>query len=90
MPPANFTGLSTEELQKMEGITRESVEARLQCLRNIQLLLDASVTLMLQYSAAAASASAASRLSVLVTATRNNSIASVRNLSQRDQWNCYI
>ncbi|GFG36596.1 hypothetical protein Cfor_06205, partial [Coptotermes formosanus] len=60
MPPANFTGLSTEELQRMEGITRESVEARLQCLRNIQLLLDASVTLMLQYSAAAASASAAS------------------------------
>jgi len=61
MPPANFTGLSTEELQKMEGVTRESVEARLQCLRNIQLLLDAAVTLMLQYSAAAASASAASR-----------------------------
>lgn len=54
MPPANFSGMSTEELQRMEGATRESVEARLQCLRNIQLLLDASVTLMLQYSAAAA------------------------------------
>lgn len=69
MPPANFTGLSTEELQKMEGITRESVEARLQCLRNIQLLLDASVTLMLQYSAAAASASAASSVAAASVAT---------------------
>lgn len=60
MPPANFSGMTAEELQKMEGTARESVEARLQCLRNIQLLLDASVTLMLQYSAAAAASSLAS------------------------------
>ncbi|GLG99150.1 E3 ubiquitin-protein ligase HRD1 [Gryllus bimaculatus] len=50
MPPANFAGLSLEELQRMEGHARENVEARLQCLRNIQLLLDASVTMMHQYS----------------------------------------
>jgi hypothetical protein len=55
VPPVDFTGLSEEELQWMEGVTRENVEARLRCLHNIQLLLDASVTLMLQYSAAAAS-----------------------------------
>lgn len=55
LPPVDFKGLSPEQLQWMEGVTRESVEARLRCLHNIQLLLDASVTLMLQYSAAAAS-----------------------------------
>ena len=34
----------------MEGQTRESVEARVQCLRNIQTLLDAAVLQMQQYS----------------------------------------
>ncbi|XP_067012476.1 E3 ubiquitin-protein ligase synoviolin B isoform X2 [Anabrus simplex] len=57
MPPANFTGLSTEELRRMEGTTRESIEARLQCLRNIQLLLDASVTMMQQYATVVAATS---------------------------------
>lgn len=33
----------------MEGDARENIEARLQCLRQIELLLDASVTVMQQY-----------------------------------------
>lgn len=37
MPPQNFASLSTEELQRMEGNERENVEARIQCLRNIQV-----------------------------------------------------
>ena len=49
MPPANFSGLSDEDLKKMEGDARENIEARLQCLRQIELLLDASVTVMQQY-----------------------------------------
>lgn len=54
MPPPNFSGLSMEELLRMEGNTRENIEARLQCLRNIQLLLDASVTMMQQYASVVA------------------------------------
>lgn len=51
MPPqAVFETLSTEELQRMEGTERENVEARIQCLRNIQMLLDAAVVMMQQYS----------------------------------------
>lgn len=49
MPPSDFTGLSDEELRRMEGNARENIEARLQCLRQIELLLDASVTVMQQY-----------------------------------------
>lgn len=49
MPPSDFTGLSDEELRRMEGDARENIEARLQCLRQIELLLDASVTVMQQY-----------------------------------------
>jgi hypothetical protein len=62
MPPANYSGMTTEELQRMEGTTRESVEARLQCLRNVQLLLDASLTLMLQYLAAASASRCDSKI----------------------------
>ncbi|XP_075222748.1 septin interacting protein 3 [Lycorma delicatula] len=54
IPPADFSGLSNEELRRMEDSAREGIEARLRCLRNIQLLLDASVVLMQQYSASAA------------------------------------
>lgn len=58
IPPADFSGLSEEELHRMEDSAREGIEARLRCLRNIQLLLDASVVLMQQYSASAAVAAA--------------------------------
>lgn len=54
MPPADFSGLSEAELRKMEEAGRVGVEARLQCLRNIQLLLDSSVVMMQQYTASAA------------------------------------
>ncbi|XP_067119818.1 E3 ubiquitin-protein ligase synoviolin A [Centruroides vittatus] len=57
-PPAPATDLkrlSLEELQNMEGHERENVEARIQCLRNIQTLLDAAVLQMQQYSTLVAS-----------------------------------
>ncbi|XP_064622155.1 E3 ubiquitin-protein ligase synoviolin B-like [Lineus longissimus] len=50
MPPPNFQGLTHAELQMMEGQERQHVEARIQCLRNIQTLLDAAVIQMQQYS----------------------------------------
>nr|XP_023011989.1 E3 ubiquitin-protein ligase synoviolin B-like [Leptinotarsa decemlineata] len=53
MPAPNFAELSVEELRAMEGSEKENVEARIQCLRNIQILLDTAVTMMQQYSAAA-------------------------------------
>merc|ERR1719300_903245 len=50
-PPPNFSGLSDAELEEMEGRERSNVEARIKCLRNIQVLLDAAVMEMQQYSA---------------------------------------
>ncbi|KAJ2953318.1 hypothetical protein O0L34_g905 [Tuta absoluta] len=49
--PASLASLTTEELQRMEGTERRNIEARLQLLREIQSMLDASVLLMQQYSA---------------------------------------
>lgn len=37
VPPANLRALSPEELRRMEGNEMENVEARIQCLRNIQV-----------------------------------------------------
>ncbi|XP_028165322.1 E3 ubiquitin-protein ligase synoviolin B [Ostrinia furnacalis] len=48
--PASLGNLSMAELQRMEGNERRAVEARLQLLREIQSMLDASVLLMQQYS----------------------------------------
>merc|ERR1719300_347617 len=53
-PPPNFSGLSDAELAEMEGRERNNVEARIKCLRNIQVLLDAAVMEMQQYSAVVA------------------------------------
>ena len=39
MPPPNFTGLTETELRAMEGQERDNVEARIRCLRNIQVQL---------------------------------------------------
>ena len=36
-PPPNFSGMSTEELRELEGNERNNVEARIRCLRNIQV-----------------------------------------------------
>ncbi|XP_048518084.1 E3 ubiquitin-protein ligase synoviolin isoform X2 [Dendroctonus ponderosae] len=52
MPPTNLAALSEEELRNLEGHERRHVEARIQCLRNIQTLLDAAVQMMQQYSVA--------------------------------------
>lgn len=51
MPPPNFTGLTEAELRAMEGQERSNVEARIKVLRNIQVLLDAAVMEMNQYTA---------------------------------------
>merc|ERR1719384_742332 len=50
MPPPNFSGLTTDELKAMEGNERENIEARVKCLRNVQVLLDAAVMEMQQYT----------------------------------------
>lgn len=49
-PLLNVTGLNDEELRQLEGTTREHVEARLEFLRNVQILLDSAVVQMQQYS----------------------------------------
>uniref|UniRef100_V5I8N2 RING-type E3 ubiquitin transferase n=1 Tax=Anoplophora glabripennis TaxID=217634 RepID=V5I8N2_ANOGL len=53
LPPQNLSTLTPEELRRMEGNERENVEARIQCLRNIQVLLDAAVIMMQQYNTTA-------------------------------------
>jgi len=53
-PPPNFSGMSEAELREMEGTERSNVEARIRCLRNIQVLLDAAVMEMQQYSSVVA------------------------------------
>ncbi|XP_074107728.1 septin interacting protein 3 isoform X3 [Cotesia typhae] len=62
IPPLHLNTLNEEELHEMEGNLREAVEARIQTLQRIQLLLDAANVLMNQYQN--------------VTATSNSSISS--------------
>ena len=51
MPPGMATsGLSVEELRRMEGEERVNVEARIQCLQDINTLLTAAFTQMNQYT----------------------------------------
>lgn len=45
----NFAGLTDEEVRRMEGSERQAVEQRVQCLRNIQTLLDAATVQLHQY-----------------------------------------
>ncbi|XP_060805147.1 E3 ubiquitin-protein ligase synoviolin [Amyelois transitella] len=52
--PASLATLTTAELQRMEGTERRNIEARLQLLREIEAMLDASVLLMQQYSSVVA------------------------------------
>lgn len=49
IPPSNLTELSEEELRAMEGNLRQAVEARIQTLQRVQLLLDAANAMMSQY-----------------------------------------
>jgi len=54
MPAApSLGGLSLDELRRMEGTERANVEARVQCLRDIQVLLTAALTQMQQYTTVA-------------------------------------
>lgn len=55
-PPPNLTELTEEELRSMEGNLRQAVEARIQTLQRVQLLLDAATIMMNQYQTAAATA----------------------------------
>ncbi|KOC64706.1 E3 ubiquitin-protein ligase synoviolin A [Habropoda laboriosa] len=55
-PPPNLTELSEEELRAMEGNLRQAVEARIQTLQRVQLLLDAANAMMNQYQTAASTA----------------------------------
>ena len=53
-PPPNLSSLTEEELRQMEGNLRAAVEARIETLRRVQLLLDAATAMMGQYNSAAA------------------------------------
>ncbi|XP_015120108.1 E3 ubiquitin-protein ligase synoviolin A [Diachasma alloeum] len=55
-PPPNLTALSEDELRAMEGNLRQAVEARIETLQRVQLLLDAANAMMNQYQTAAATA----------------------------------
>lgn len=52
-PPPNFSGLTLDELHAMEGNERRAVEARIQCLRDIQTLLNAAMFQLQQYNSVA-------------------------------------
>ncbi|XP_072753753.1 E3 ubiquitin-protein ligase synoviolin B [Anoplolepis gracilipes] len=56
VPPPNLTELSEEELRAMEGNLRQAVQARIQTLQRIQLLLDAANAMMNQYQTVAVTA----------------------------------
>ncbi|CAF1061058.1 unnamed protein product [Adineta steineri] len=49
LPPTNFTGMSEEAIRAMEGTELAHVQARIQCLRNVRTLLDASTIQIQQY-----------------------------------------
>ncbi|CAL7949652.1 unnamed protein product [Xylocopa violacea] len=69
-PPPNLTELSEEELRAMEGNLRQAVEARIQTLQRVQLLLDAANAMMNQYQTAATTANIP-----VPTATSNTNVA---------------
>uniref|UniRef100_A0A1I8EBZ3 E3 ubiquitin-protein ligase hrd-1 n=1 Tax=Wuchereria bancrofti TaxID=6293 RepID=A0A1I8EBZ3_WUCBA len=48
-PVPSFAGLTDEEVAAMEGTERAAIEARINCIRNISLLLDAATMQLQQY-----------------------------------------
>ncbi|XP_076817857.1 E3 ubiquitin-protein ligase synoviolin A-like [Clavelina lepadiformis] len=48
--PADFRGMTDEQLRALEGQERRNVEARIECLRNIKDMLDAAVQQIMQYT----------------------------------------
>lgn len=83
MPPQDFSGLTVEELKAMEGNERANVEARIKCLRNIQVLLDAAVMEMQQYSSVVGQLDLTSRRSaeVITSVTTASSTTSSTTIS---------
>ncbi|KAM3716413.1 E3 ubiquitin-protein ligase synoviolin [Dirofilaria immitis] len=57
-PVPSFAGLTDEEVAAMEGTERQAVEARINCIRNIGLLLDAATMQLQQYMSIVQSLSA--------------------------------
>uniref|UniRef100_A0A915EUL9 E3 ubiquitin-protein ligase hrd-1 n=1 Tax=Ditylenchus dipsaci TaxID=166011 RepID=A0A915EUL9_9BILA len=51
--PPIFAGFSDDEISQMEGTERAAVEARIQALRNVNVLLDAAVLQFQQYTSLA-------------------------------------
>ncbi|CAF1991961.1 unnamed protein product [Rotaria magnacalcarata] len=49
LPPLNFAGMSEVAIRAMEGTELAHVQTRIQCLRNVRSLLDASIIQMEQY-----------------------------------------
>jgi len=75
-PPApSFNGLSDDEVRRMEGNERRAVEARIQCLRNIQTLLDAAVVQLQQYTSILATLSASPHFRDAFSAAPSNATA---------------
>jgi len=60
-PPAELSGMSDEQLRAMEGDQRKAIEARVECLSNIKVLLDAAFCNIEQYMSAAGGTNAAKR-----------------------------
>lgn len=87
LPPQNWTGLSVEELRLMEDTGRQGVEARLQCLRNIHTLMDASVILMQQYITSATIAAAASTAATAAASSSSGSQTTVDGSSSTTSSN---
>merc|ERR1712141_710569 len=83
MPPQDFSGLTEDELKAMEGHERANVEARIKCLRNIQVLLDAAVMETQQYSSVVGQLDLTSRRSaeVITTVTTASSTTSSTTIS---------
>lgn len=50
LPPGGLAALTDEELRQMEGHQREHIEQRLQHLRQIRLMLDATTAMWTQYT----------------------------------------
>lgn len=70
----------------MEGNERANVEARIKCLRNIQVLLDAAVMEMQQYSSVVSQLDASSRRSN-PTANSTNAAAAAAETSEAPKSN---
>ncbi|XP_063720876.1 E3 ubiquitin-protein ligase synoviolin B-like [Symsagittifera roscoffensis] len=66
-------GMSLDELNQMEGNQRRNVQARIECLSQIQVLLDAAVTQMNQYSAIVSRLENPSEISVKTTSESSSS-----------------